>query len=41
MGGESGPAGLKARTGPTQKNLFKFFLNFQFGRALENCTGRF
>jgi hypothetical protein len=43
-GGESGPAGVKAGTRPTQeeeKIIFKFLLNFAFGRTLENCTRRF
>jgi hypothetical protein len=43
-GGLAGPARLKARTGPTleeKKFLFKFLLNFGFGKTLENCTRRF
>jgi SMC interacting uncharacterized protein involved in chromosome segregation len=42
--GLAGPVGLKAGTRPTQeeeKILFKFLLNFGFGRTLENCIGRF
>jgi hypothetical protein len=39
----AGPVRLKAVTGTTQEeeNHFQFFLNFGFGRILENCTGRF
>jgi hypothetical protein len=32
---------LKAGTGPTQESPFQIFLNFGFGRTLENCTARF
>jgi hypothetical protein len=42
-GGESGPASRKLEPGQLKKKkiLFKFLLNFGFGRTLENCIGRF